>query len=121
MLLKAGMAMVLFSVVLATVVAVVVSHSSLGEEQSASQVASVEPVVSEATAAHKEQAFNPGEKLHIEKPGKKKKKIRKKEKAPPPPLAPAPEPPQILPVAPANWPQPSVAEVTATQAPRYYT
>jgi sortase A len=122
MLLKAGMAMMLFSVALATAVAVVVSLWSSGEEQSASQVASVEPVESEATVAQTAEAFNPGEKLQTEKPGKKKKrKIRKKASPPPPAPAPAPEPPQTLPVAPENWPQPSVAEVAATEAPRYYT
>src|SRR3954462_7571528 len=134
MFLKMGMGVLLFSVVLATVVAVVVSFSSAGEEESASQVASVDPVESEAV--EEEAQFNPGVKLEIDdKPAKKKKetkkektkkekKIRKKKAPSPPPPAPAPVPeaPITLPVVPqASWPQPSVQEVAATEAPRYYT
>jgi sortase A len=128
MILRVSMVMLLFSVALAAVVPVVVSLSGAGEEQSASQVASVEPVENEATA-QQEDDLNPGEHPQTAKTHGKQRTHRKppplaSPPAPPPPEPPpppAPEAPKTLPVAPQNWPQPSGKEVAATQAPRYYT
>src|SRR3954453_20038957 len=131
MLFRVSIAMLLFSVALAAVVPVVVSLASPGEEQSASQVASVEPVEPEA-AAQQEDNLKPSEHLRRVETNSKQRTHRK----PPPPTSPAPSPPapappaptplapsasQTLPVAPQNWPQPSGQEVAATQAPRYYS
>jgi sortase A len=127
MLLRMSMAMLLFSVVMAAVGPVAVSLSSPGEEQSASQVASVEPVENEATAQQEKDALNPGEHPQRVKTHGKQRTHSKPPPAPAPPAPapPAPEPapsvPQTLPVAPQNWPQPSGEEVAATQTPRYYT
>ncbi len=106
MLLKVGTAMLIASVALAAVVAVALGLSNLlwGGEETASGDASPEPVAAEAEEEEK-AAFDPGEKLVIDREPKEEKRR---------------EPKKALPVAPEEWPEPSGEEVAALDAPRYY-
>jgi sortase A len=98
MLLRVGLAMMLFAVVLAAVVVVVVNFSGFREP-----AAPGEPRATETPET-------PSEEPSQEQPAKK----------------PSQEPSQesevaTLPIVPQDWPQPSQEEVAATEAPRYYT
>jgi sortase A len=103
-LLRIGVAMMIFSVAAAAVVAVLVGFLGSDEETASQQAASVEPVSSDATQREKRE-FDPGEKLEIDDEPPKQREAQKK---------------TTLPVAPQGWPAPSTQEVAAAREPRYY-
>jgi sortase A len=110
MLLKVGIAAMLFSAALAVVIALVVSLSGSEEEE----IAAVEPVSSEATAQEKKKEFDPGQKLELDdEPTREETAAKKSREAPPPKPTQTPAPTE-------NWPEPSGEEVAAVEAPRYY-
>ena len=101
MLLKVGTAMMIAAVALATVVALALGLSGLlGGEETAPEDASPEPLAAEAEEEER-AAFDPGEKLEIDREPKEEKR-------------------EPLPVAAEDWPEPSGEEVAAVEAPRYY-
>jgi sortase A len=110
MLLKVGAAMMLCVVVLALVVASVLALSGPSED-TASTTVPVDPVSSETTTQQQKREFNPGQKLEIDDEPTNEETTPKK---------PSKQKAQTLPVAPADWPEPSKSEVAATEAPRYY-
>jgi sortase A len=94
MLLRVGLAMMLFAVTLAAVVVVVVNLS--GSKEPAA------PVERQATEEpSKEQATEEPSQTPYEEPSQESEVV-------------------TLPIVPQDWPQPSGEEVAATQAPRYY-
>jgi sortase A len=95
MLLRVGLAMMLFAVALAAVVVVVVNLSGSREPAA--------PVERQATEEpSKEQSSEEPSQAHSEEPSQESEVA-------------------TLPIVPQDWPQPSGEEVAATQAPRYYT
>ena len=101
MLLKVGTAMMIAAVALAAVVALALGLSGLlGGEETAPEDASPEPLAAEAEEEER-AAFDPGEKLEIDREPKEEKR-------------------EPLPVAAEDWPEPSGEEVAAVEAPRYY-
>ena len=118
MLLKVGAAMMLCALVLALVVAAVVALSGPDKgEETASTTVPVEPLSSEATAQEKRE-FDPGQKLELDHDEPTTTNDNDEETTAP--EKPSEKKAQTLPVAPADWPEPSYNEVAATQAPRYY-
>jgi sortase A len=106
MLLKVGVAMIIAAVALAAVVTVALGLSGLlgGGEETASEDASLQPMAAEAEAGEERAAFDPGQKLEIDR---KKPKAKEEKRVP-------------LPVVAEDWPEPSGEEVAALEAPRYY-
>jgi hypothetical protein len=103
MLLKVGTAMMIAAVALTAVVAVALGLSGIlgGGEETASEDASLQPVSAEAEAGEERAAFDPGQKLEIDR---KKPKAKEEKREP-------------LPVAAEDWPEPSGEEVAAVEAP----
>src|SRR5215210_5114411 len=102
MLLKVGTAMMLGALVLALVVAAVVALSGPDKGDTASTTVPVEPLSSEATAQEKRE-FDPGQKLELnDEPTNDEETTA--------PQKPSEPKPQTLPVAPADWPEPSGQE-----------
>src|SRR5215210_1734220 len=143
MLLKVGVAMMLFAVALAVVVAGAIGISAPKEELT-SPAASIEPLAAAGTQTReKKSEFDPGEKLQIdeeepleEEPPEKAPRVAEPadDKEPPPTRSREEQPPEepevrtqeeevreTLPISSSKgWPEPSGEEVAATQAPRYY-
>ncbi len=103
MLLKVGVALILFSLALGAVVVTAVAFRADSPEAPAF---SAEPRAAEITKT-KEREYNPGEKLEIDDEPRERPK-REEPKAALPPLVPQ------------DWPEPSGEEVAAANTPRYY-
>src|SRR5215210_1510712 len=145
MLLKVGVAMMLFAVALAVVVAVAIGISAPKEELT-SPAASIEPLAAAGTQTReKKSGFDPGEKLQIneeeppeEEPPEKAPRVAEPadDKKPPPTRSREEQPPEepevrtqeeeeevreTLPISSSkDWPEPSGEEVAAAETPRYY-